>query len=59
MNTLKTRLKAFAWHAGTMALVVVLNELAKNLGTLGLNESTIIILGLVLAQVTKYLNTKV
>jgi len=52
------RLIALAWHAGTMIAVLLIDFLAKNLGLFNLPDQVAVVLGLILAQVTKWLNSK-
>lgn len=50
------RLKALGWSLGTMVAVAVLDWLADNLGLFNLPNEVTVILGLILAQITKALN---
>lgn len=52
------RLKALGWSVGTMVLIAVLDWTAKNLGLFNLPTEVTVVLGLILAQITKALNTK-
>jgi hypothetical protein len=57
-ETLKTRLIALSWHATSMASVVFLTAILdpKVLTGLGAPQLVVVISGLILAQLTKYLN---
>lgn len=55
---LTARFKSFVWRLGGMAAVALLAFLADNLGLFGLGTETQVVLGLVLGEVTKYLNTR-
>ena len=57
-NTLIKRLKGLAWSAGMMLVALVIDFLINNLGLFNLPTEVTVVLGLVLAQVSKYLNTK-
>lgn len=54
------RLKSLAWQTGMVALAAAVAYLAtpETLAGLGLSESVVIFIGLVLSQVSKYLNNK-
>ena len=56
-DALKNRLKGFLWHGGMMLLAVAVDYTLKNLASLELGTTITVILGLVLGQVSKYLNT--
>lgn len=56
---LLNRLKAFAWSLGMMILAGFVSFLLDNLNLLDLNPQATILLGLVLAQISKYLNSSV
>ncbi len=51
------RTKAFLWHVGTMIIPFAVDFLATNIHLFNLPGWLDIGIGLVLAQVTKYLNT--
>jgi len=55
---LKKRLKSFGWRLGGMIAIIVLNELSKEVTTLGFSPSYAVVLGLITGELTKYLNTK-
>lgn len=54
------RLKSLAWRCGVVAATAALAYAAKPevIQSLGLSETVTIFVGLVLSEVTKYLNTK-
>jgi hypothetical protein len=47
------RVKSFLWHAGMMALATFLAYLSDNVGFLQIDGQGAIILGLILAQLSK------
>lgn len=51
------RLKALAWSVGTMLAPVVVDFIATNIELFNLPNWAVITIGLILAQITKYLNT--
>lgn len=57
LAVLKTRAIALCWHAGTMVLVIALDFMAANINLFNLPDIFTVVIGLVLAQVTKALNT--
>jgi hypothetical protein len=52
------RLKSFAWRLGMMALALTSTFLLENLDLLQLAPEAKIILGLLLGELSKFLNTK-
>jgi hypothetical protein len=52
-----TRLIALGWHVGTMVAAVLIDFAVTNLHLFSLPDWMTVILGLVFAQITKYLNT--
>ena len=54
----KKRLKSFAWRLGGVVAIAILNEISKELTTLGFSEPTVVFLGLIIGECTKYLNSK-
>lgn len=52
------RFIALLWHAGTMVLVLLVDFIADNLGLFNLPDQVAVTIGLVLAQITKWLNVK-
>lgn len=60
MNTaFKNRLKSFAWRLGMMVLAFVANYVSTNLAGLELSPTTTVIIGLVLGEISKFLNTEI
>lgn len=51
------RLKSLAWRIGMMVAAVAVDFLLQNLGLFGLPTIVTVSLGLVLGEVSKYLNT--
>jgi hypothetical protein len=51
------RLKSFIWRLGAVVLVAVLSFTAESLGLFGLSTQTEVVLGLILGEVTKYINS--
>lgn len=56
--TLITRSKALAWAVGTMVAPVLVDFVSNNLSLFDLPTWVVVGIGLVLAQITKYLNSK-
>ena len=56
---LKNRIKSFAWRTGMMVLALIVSFLIENITLLELAPQVQVILGLVLGEISKYLNTKV
>ncbi len=52
------RLTALAWHAGAMLVPVLADFVVTNIGLFNTPEWVVVAIGLVFAQVTKYLNSK-
>ena len=52
------RLKSLLWRAGMMTSALAVDFVLENLGLFALPQSAIVILGLVLGEVSKHLNTK-
>ena len=55
---LKKRLKSLAWRAGMMGLAAVIVTIADGLAGLGISPAVVGILGLVLGEISKQLNSK-
>lgn len=55
---LKKRLKSFAWRVGMMVAAVIVDQLLVELTSFNLGTSTTVILGLVLGEISKFLNPK-
>jgi hypothetical protein len=54
---LSNRFKSFYWRGGAMLVAGFLNVLLESATDLQLNDATVIVLGLILAEITKFLNT--
>lgn len=52
----KKFLVSFAWNFGMMAVAFALDFTAKNLGIFNLPEEAIVVLGLILARISKVVN---
>ena len=52
------RLKSFAWRTGMMVLATLVAFLLENLSLLDLNPQVTVVMGLILGEVSKYLNTQ-
>jgi hypothetical protein len=52
----KKRLKSFAWRTGMMVVAVTADFVLQNLTSLNLTPLAVTMLGLVLGEVSKYLN---
>jgi hypothetical protein len=57
-SELQKRFESLVWRMGTMVAALVVSFLTENIGLFGLPMGVTIILGLVLGEVTKYLNTQ-
>ena len=55
---LKKRGQSLLWRVGMMALALSVNWAMENLGLFGLPNQAVVVLGLVLGEVSKWLNTK-
>lgn len=53
---LVNRLKSFAWRLGGMLVVAGLNFVIENAGLIGLSPIVVVLLGLAVGEVTKFLN---
>ena len=54
---LQKRIKSFLWRGGAIAIVAFLGFVAENIGEFNLPEYAIVMTGLVIGEITKYLNT--
>jgi hypothetical protein len=54
----QNRLKSFAWRLGMMTIAFVCAYVAENIGALELSPQVTVVVGLVLGEVSKYLNSK-
>ena len=55
---LLNRFKSFLWRAGAMIAVALIAFLGENIGLFGLSPQVQIVAGLILAEITKFLNTE-
>jgi len=55
---LKNRLKSFGWRLGMMVAAVVVDALLQDLASFDLGTRNTVIFGLILGEISKYLNTK-
>lgn len=51
-----TRFKSFLWRAGAIGAVAILGYAQQEITNLQLSETTIVVLGLILGEITKALN---
>lgn len=51
------RLKSFAWRLGAIVAVSALTFLADNIGLFGLPLQVQVVVGLIIGEITKWLNT--
>lgn len=51
-----TRLKSFLWRAGAVGLVAIVGYTQTEITNLQLSETSIVLIGLVLGEITKALN---
>jgi hypothetical protein len=51
-----TRLKSFIWRAGAVGLVAIVGYAQTEITNLQLSETSIVLIGLVLGEITKALN---
>lgn len=56
-SQLVKRLKSLLWRAGMMGVAIALTFIIDNLAELQLNPGITVFLGLVLGEISKYLNT--
>jgi len=57
-EALVKRLKSFAWRAGMMFAALVVAFLSESLADFNLSPQVTVVLGLVLGEVSKQLNTQ-
>jgi hypothetical protein len=50
------RLKSFAWRTGMLVVAIAIDFTLENIGLLELPPLTVAVIGLVLGEVSKYLN---
>ena len=53
-----TRLKSFAWRGSMMTIAFIVSYLSNNIADLQLGQGPTLLLGLILGEVSKYLNTQ-
>ncbi len=51
------RLKSFVWRSAMMGVMVALDFVSTNLGLFNLSSETVVIVGIMLGEVSKYLNS--
>lgn len=56
MNTFKNRLKSFAWRTSMMVMALGVTYAMSELTLLSLDPSLTVVLGLVLGELSKFLN---
>ena len=52
------RLQSFYWRTGMMCLAVVIDQSILLIGDIGLSPQVVVVLGLVLGEVSKFIHTK-
>ena len=52
------RLKSLVWRAAMMGIAVAVSAIANNISSLNLDPSVTVFIGLVLGEISKYLNTQ-
>lgn len=57
-EVLITRAKSFVWRSCMLLIVVALDFASQSLGLLDLNPESVVMVGLVLGEVSKYLNSE-
>lgn len=55
---LQKRIKSFLWRGGAIAVAAFLGFVAENIGEFNLPGYGIVMIGLIIGEITKYLNTK-
>ena len=55
-QAVKNRFKSFAWRTGIMVAVALVNFALANLSDFSLSPEVTVLVGLVLGEVSKYLN---
>lgn len=58
-QAVKNRFKSFAWRLGIMVAVTAVNFGVANLSGFGLSPELTVVAGLILGEVSKYLNREV
>jgi len=54
---LQKRIKSFLWRGGAVATVAFLAFITKNIGEFDLPDYAVVVVGLVIGEITKYLNS--
>lgn len=57
-TTIQNRIKSLVWRTAMLAIAFALSEIAKGLSGLALDPSITVFLGLILGEISKFLNTK-
>lgn len=52
------RFKSFYWRLGMMIVATTVAFLSENIADFGLSTQTTVVLGLILGELSKYMNTK-
>jgi len=52
------RFKSFLWRLGGIAAVTLLDFIADTIGLFDLAPGVVVVVGLIVGEITKYLNTK-
>lgn len=55
---IKKRLWSLLWRIGMMVVIVIVDWLGKNIGIFNLSASVVVVIGLILGEISKYLNQK-
>jgi hypothetical protein len=55
---LKARLKSFLWRTGMMVVAVCIDFALQNMGSFNLTPGAVTVLGLLLGEVSKFLNNQ-
>lgn len=58
-KTFTNRLKSFAWRLGMMVLAFTANYISTNLAGLELSPTVTVIAGLILGEISKFLNVEI
>ena len=57
-SQLRKRFESFVWRAGMMVLVLLVDWVLDNLGLFNLNPQVVIVFGLVLGEISKWLKNR-
>lgn len=57
-TTFTKRLKSLVWRTAMLAIAFALSQIVEGISTLQLDPSLTVFLGLVLGEISKWLNTK-